>query len=48
MTYKENWTYKTSYNLYTAEDKQKKLGAWSDVGWQYLVGWPIDRSSSVI
>ena len=26
MTYKENWLYKTSYNSYTVEDKQTKLG----------------------
>jgi hypothetical protein len=23
----------TSYNLYTVEDKQTKLGVWMDVGW---------------
>jgi len=33
MTYKENWLYKTSYNSYTVEDKQMKLGVWTDVGW---------------
>jgi hypothetical protein len=33
LTYKENWLYKISYNLYTVEDKQTKLGVWTDVGW---------------
>jgi hypothetical protein len=33
MVYKENWLDKTSYNSYTVEDKQKKLGVWTDVGW---------------
>jgi hypothetical protein len=33
MTYKENWLYKTSYNPYTVEDKQTKLGVWTDFGW---------------
>jgi len=33
MAYKENWLYKTSYNSYTVEDKQTKLGVWTDVGW---------------
>ena len=33
MTYKENLIYKTSYNSYTVEDKQTKLGVWTDVGW---------------
>jgi hypothetical protein len=32
MTYKENGLYKTNYNLYTVEDKQKK-SVWLDVGW---------------
>ena len=31
--YKENWLYKTSYNLYAVEDKQMKRGMWTDVGW---------------
>jgi len=31
--YKENWLYKTNYNSYTVEDKQTKLGVWTDVGW---------------
>jgi len=31
MTYKENSLYKTSYNSYTAEDKQTKLGVRTDV-----------------
>jgi len=26
MTYKENYLYKTSYNLYSMKDKQMKLG----------------------
>jgi len=30
---KENWLYKPSYNLYTVENKQMKLGVWTDVGW---------------
>jgi hypothetical protein len=29
----KNWLYKTSYNSYTVEDKQTKLGVWTDVGW---------------
>jgi hypothetical protein len=33
MTYKENWLYKKIYNSYTVEDKQTKLGVWTDVGW---------------
>jgi len=33
MTYKENRIYKKSYNSYAFEDKQKKLGVWTDVGW---------------
>jgi len=33
MTYKENCLYKTSYNSYTVEGKQTKLGVWTDVGW---------------
>ena len=33
LMYKENWLYKTSYNLYTVEDKQMKLGVWTDVSW---------------
>ena len=47
-TYKENWLYKPSYKSYTVEDKQTKLGVWTDVDWWYLMGWPIDRSNSVI
>jgi len=31
--YKENWLYKRSCNSYTVEDKQTKLGVWTDVGW---------------
>ena len=31
--YKENWLYKTSYNLYTVKDKQLKLYVWMDAGW---------------
>ena len=30
MTYKENWLYKTSYNLCTVKDKLTKLGVWTD------------------
>jgi len=48
MTYIENWLHKTRYNSYTVEDKQTKLDMWTDVGWLYLVSWPLDRSSSVI
>jgi hypothetical protein len=33
MMYKENWLYKTSDKSYTVEDKQKKVGVWTDVGW---------------
>jgi hypothetical protein len=33
MTYKEYWLYKTNYNSYSVEDKQMKLGVWTDVGW---------------
>jgi hypothetical protein len=33
MMYKENRLYKTSYNWYTVDDKQMKLGVWTDVGW---------------
>jgi hypothetical protein len=29
----KKWLYRTSYNLYTVEDKQTKLGVWTDVGW---------------
>jgi hypothetical protein len=31
--YKERWLYKKSYNSYNVEDKQMKLGVWTDVGW---------------
>ena len=31
--YKESWLYKTSYNSYTVEDKQMKLGVLTDDGW---------------
>jgi len=48
MKYKENWLYRTSCNSYTVEDKQTKLGVWTDIGWYYLVVWPTDRSSFVI
>jgi len=48
MTYKETWLYKTGYNSYTVKDKQTKLSVWTDVGWQYLEGWLIDPSNSVI
>ena len=41
MTYKE--TDFTSYNSYTVKDKQKKLGVWTDVGWEYLVSGLVDR-----
>ena len=47
MTYKENSLYATHYNSYAVEDKQTKLSVWTDVGWWYLVCWPIDRCSSV-
>jgi hypothetical protein len=30
MTYKETRLYKTSYNSYNVEDKQTKLGVWTD------------------
>jgi len=30
---KENCLYKKSYNSYTVEYKQTKLGVWTDVGW---------------
>ena len=33
MAYKEKWLCKTSYNAYTVEEKQTKLGVWTDVGW---------------
>jgi hypothetical protein len=33
MTYKERLLYKKSYNTYTVEVKQTKLGGWTDVGW---------------
>ena len=33
MMYKENWLYKRSCNSYTVEDKQSKLGVWTDVVW---------------
>jgi len=33
MTYIENWFCKTSYNAYVVENKQTKLGVWTDVGW---------------
>ena len=33
MIYEEKWLYKTTYNSYTVEDKQKKLGVWTDDGW---------------
>jgi hypothetical protein len=33
MTYKENWLCKTIYSSYTVEDKQTKLGVFTDVGW---------------
>jgi hypothetical protein len=33
MTYKEKWLYKTSYNSYTVEDEQTKLGVWVGVVW---------------
>jgi hypothetical protein len=45
MMYKENGLYQTSsYNSYTVENKQTKLGVWTDVGWQYLVSGLADRS----
>jgi len=41
--YRDNWLYKKSYNAYTVEDKQTKLGVWTDVGWYYLVSVLADR-----
>jgi hypothetical protein len=32
VMYKENSLYKTHCNSYTVEDKQTKLGVWTDVG----------------
>jgi hypothetical protein len=31
--HKENWHYKANYNSNSVEEKQTKLGVWTDVGW---------------
>jgi len=33
MTSKGNWLYKISYDSYTVEDKQTKLGVWTHICW---------------
>jgi hypothetical protein len=49
MMYKENWLYKSGYNLYTLEVKQKNSACEKMLfDSSYLVGWPIDSSNSVI